>query len=464
MLAHKRSYITGGLICLIILLCLLTCILSGFWKKGLLNQKNPITITIWHTYVEDMRIAFDELIRDFNQTVGAEKGVIVKVTSITDATVINEHMIAAANNDPGAPDMPNLAVIYPQIAVTLAEKGVLVDLGRHFSREELETFVPQFVEEGRLGGEQLYLLPIAKSAEVLYVNRTIFDRFSKDSGVSVEMLATFEGIARAAEMYYKWSGGKSFFYPEGLFNQAMVGFQQLGGNIVNNDQTLNLSDSIFKRIWDCYYAPAVKGGTAIYDGWGNYLAATGDVVCSTASSAGATFYLPQIIYPDATKKDVEYDVLPYPVFAEGKNVVYQRGGGFCVTKSNEAKEYAACLFLSWLVEAERNLAFCASIGYMPVRKSSFDEIMAGNFPVIKIPIAKKTLLAVAAMQKNYDFYFPPVFDGFSRLQTQYADRLRTVARESRVEYLRLLETQEPETAFDNVSNNVMDDFISKFNP
>ena len=271
MLTHKRSYIIGGLICLIILLCLLTCILSGFCKKGLLDQKNPATITIWHTYVEDMRIAFDELIRDFNRTVGAEKGIIVKVTSITDAVVINEHLIAAANNDPGAPEMPNLAVIYPQIAVTLAEKGVLVDLGRHFSREELETFVPQFVEEGRLGGDKLYLIPMAKSAEVLYVNRTLFDRFSKDSGVSIDMLSTFEGIANAAEIYYKWSGGKSFFYPEELFNQAMVGFQQLGGNVISIEKSLNLSDPIFKRIWGCYYVPAVKGGTAVYDGWGRKL-------------------------------------------------------------------------------------------------------------------------------------------------------------------------------------------------
>jgi multiple sugar transport system substrate-binding protein len=385
---------------------------------------------MWHTYVEDMQTALDELVSEFNGTVGAEQGVVVEVTSVTDAKNINEHLVAAASNDPGAPELPDMAVVYPQVAVTLAEKGALADLRQYFPAEELASYVPQFVEEGCLGGDALYLLPVAKSTEVLYVNRTLFDRFTAATGVGIEKLATFEGIAEAASRYAEWSGGKAFFYPEGLFHQAMIGCEQLGGELVKNGE-LDIANPLFKRIWDCYYPSAVKGGTAIYDGWGNYLAATGDVVCATASTAGSAFYPARITYPDNTKEDAEFDVLPYPVFEGGDKVAVQRGGGICVTKSDTARETAACLFLRWFTETERNLAFCAGIGYLPVQQTAFDAILAGEYPEITNPISEQALLTSAAMQKEYRFFFPPVFNGLDGLQKHYEDTLRAAAREGR---------------------------------
>jgi multiple sugar transport system substrate-binding protein len=354
----------------------------------------------------------------------------VEVTSVTDAKIISEQLLAAANRDPGAPPMPDIAVLYPQVAVTLAERGVLADLGRYLPEETVASFVPRFVEEGRLGGDTLYLLPVAKSSEVLYLNRTLFERFSAATGVGAEALATFEGIAEAAARYHEWSGGKAFFYPEGLFNQAMIGFQQLGEDILYQN-SLNVNSPLFQRMWDAYCLPAAGGGVAIYDGWSNYLAATGDVVCATASTAGSAFYPARITYPNNVKEDVQFDVLPYPVFDGGEKVVLQRGGGLCVTKSDPAQESAACLFLQWFTEAERNLGFCVNIGYLPVRQTAFDAILAGEYPEIANPVSEKALLTAAAMQKEYRFYFPPVFDGLDALQTRYEELLRAAARDGR---------------------------------
>ncbi|MCL1897093.1 MAG: extracellular solute-binding protein, partial [Clostridiales bacterium] len=210
------------------------------------------------------------------------------------------------------------------------------------------------------------------------------------------------------------------------------------GSDIIKDQRLNIHDPGYKKVWDFYYNSAVKGGMAIYDGWGNYLAATGDIVCATASSAGATYYPSRITYADNTKEDVEFDVLPYPVFQGGENVVFQRGGGICVVGGDPAKGYAASLFLRWFTEADRNLLFCVGAGYMPVREAAFDGIMEGGYPAIENPIAEKSLLATTEMQKGYRFYFPPVFDGFETLQTQYAERLRRAAQDGRDNYLRLL--------------------------
>jgi multiple sugar transport system substrate-binding protein len=135
-----------------------------------------------------------------------------------------------------------------------------------------------------------------------------------------------------------------------------------------------------------------------------------------------------------------------------------------VTKSEPVREYAAYLFLKWFTEAETNLAFCANTGYMPVQRDAFDAIIEGNFPEIENPMIEKTLLIVAEMTQSYRFYFPPVFDGFDSLQTRYTDRLRRAAQDGRNEYLRLLGTQEETDAFETVSSNAMENFITQFNP
>jgi multiple sugar transport system substrate-binding protein len=454
----------------LILIGLMLVSAAGCGNGGKLDPKNPVTLTVWHTYVEGMKTGFDELIDEFNRTVGAEQGIIVKVTAIANSSVINEKLVAAANNDPGAPELPDMAVVYPKVAVTLAEKGVLMDFGTQFSKEELTRYVPQFLKEGQLGGDTLYVLPIAKSTEVLYLNRTIFDRFAADTGVSLDQLATFEGIVNASEKYYAWTDaktpdvpndGKLFYYPDGLFNYSMIGFEQMGGDIVK-DQRLNLSDPIFERIWNSYFPPAVRGGVAIYNDYGNYLAITGDIVCCTSTSAGSSFYPHSITYADNTKEDVVFEVLPYPVFEGGEKVAFQRGGGICVMKSDAQKEYAAGVFLKWFTEPAQNLRFTATTGYLPVTQSAFDDIMANRLPAIENDIVEKALITTAAMQKDYRFYCPPVFDGFDAIQTKYAERFQKAARQARDSYLSLLAGQDADSAFETVSNGARENFINEF--
>ena len=54
-----------------------------------------------------------------------------------------------------------------------------MDLNQYFTPQELSAYIPEFLEEGRLNGDHLYVFPTAKSTEVLFVNTTIFDRFAQ---------------------------------------------------------------------------------------------------------------------------------------------------------------------------------------------------------------------------------------------------------------------------------------------
>lgn len=448
-------------------LCALLALTAGCGEPRLLNPQKPVTITMWHTYVEQMKTGLDTLVNEFNSTIGAETGIVVNITAVSNASVLNEKLLLAANDDPGAPALPDMAVIYPRIAIELAKKGILADMAALLTPGELAAFVPRFLDEGKLGGHTLYLLPIAKSTEVLYINTTIFDRFSNETGVTLGQLATFEGIMDASERYYSWTDaktpeiandGKTFYYPDALFNFFLIGYAQLGEDFLQ-DQSLNLSAPAFERLWNCYYPGAVTGRVAIFDDYGNYLAKTGDIVCTTSTSAGVLFYPDTVTYADNTKEKAEYAILPYPVLEGGRNVAVQRGGGVCIVKSSPEKEHAAGIFLKWLTAAAQNLRFTTSMGYLPVTESAFEQLMTGEQPDTVNQNIGKMLATASQMQNTYDFHVPPVFDGIDALQSAFVEALLKKAEADRDKYRTLLDSEDADTAYAAVSRGAMQSLI-----
>ncbi|MCL2147031.1 MAG: extracellular solute-binding protein [Synergistaceae bacterium] len=434
---------------------------------GLPDPNRPVSVAMWHTYVEQMKTCIDELVAEFNATVGKKEGIVVNVTAVSNASVLNEKIIMAANGDPGAPELPDMALVYPSVAITLAAKGLLMDFRTQFSGVELSAYVPRFLEEGKLGGSELYLLPVAKSTEVLYVNATIFERFSRDTGVTLSDLSTFEGITNAARLYYEWTDaktpdipndGKTFYYPDIPFNFAMTGFEQLGDHFVK-DGALDFSSPSFGRIWNCYYPGAVTGSIAIFDDYGNYLAKAGEIVCTTSTSAGAIFYPETVTYADNTKEESVFVILPYPVFEGGQKIAPQRGAGMCTFKSSKEKEYATAVFLKWLTNSAQNLRFVINTGYLPVTNEAFSDLMSGKYTGRQDANIQKMLSTAVAMHQDYKFYIPPVFDGFDELQKGYVEKILKFAEKDRHTYLSLLKEHSPARAFEILSHDALQRFI-----
>jgi multiple sugar transport system substrate-binding protein len=432
--------------------------LSGCQSNGNLNPKNPVTLTFWHNYGGQMKNTMDQMIDEFNATIGAEKGIILNVTSISGSATLHEKLTMAANEDPGAPELPDLTTAYPKTAIILAKKGLLVNFDQLFTEKELSAYVPRFLEEGRLLDNGLYVFPTAKSTEVLFVNKTLFNRFARENDVSFKDLETFEGIIKAAEKYYRWTDnqtpdikndGKMFYMPDSIYNLTQVGYKQLGDDFLKDNKT-NFSSPVFPKLWDCFYKPAVQGYLAIFDGYGSDLAKTGDIVCTTGSTAGVLFFPPTVTYADNTTEPVEYSILPYPIFEGGKKIAIQRGSGMCLIKSTPEKEYAAGVFLKWFTEPEQNLRFVASTGYLPVTKEAFGEVMNKEIENINDPNIKKLLPTAIEMQQEYDFYIPPLFEEFDNLGKEYENKVRKIASDSRRDYLKLLDQYGEQEAFEKI--------------
>ncbi len=421
------------LFCLVLVLIVTLGTFAGC-SDSPLDSKEPVTLTMWHNYGGDMQATMDLLIDQFNSTVGKEKGIVINVTAISSSSELNKSLTMIVNDDPGAPEIPDIFTGYPKIGIQFYEKGLLANLDTYFTEKELDAYIDAFVEEGRIGDGGLYVFPIAKSTEVLYVNQTLFDKFAAETDASTDKLSTFEGIAKLSATYYEWSGGKQFFGSDAWFNFAEVGIAQLGGSIFEGE-ALTLAGNKFEHIWNTVYTPAVEGGIAVYDGYSSDLSKTGDLVCSTGSSAGILFYGDTITYADGTVENVEYSILPYPVFEGGTKTAIQRGGGLMVAKSDEKKEYAAAEFIKWLTASEQNMKFVGETGYLPVTKKAFEEDMDSHLETLEDERIIKMLTSVLSMYDEYTFFSAPTYTDLDADSSAFEDRFMKILNDDRAKYL-----------------------------
>ena len=100
------------LFCLILVLILTLGAFVGC-DRSPLDPGDPVTLTMWHNYGGDMQTTMDLLIDQFNSTVGKEKGIVINVTAISSSSELNKSLTMIVNDDPGAPDIPDIFTGYP---------------------------------------------------------------------------------------------------------------------------------------------------------------------------------------------------------------------------------------------------------------------------------------------------------------------------------------------------------------
>lgn len=442
---------------LLLIIFLLPLLLTGCH-----TEKEPIILNLWHNFGGIMQQSMDELVDEFNTTIGKEEGIRLNVVSVADTATIREKLTMIAEEIPGSPEMPDLTTCYPQTAVILQARGLLCSLEEYFTEAELDAYLPRFIEEGRFAGG-LYVFPIAKSSEVLFVNQTLFDEFSAATGIKLESLSTFEGLAYAAQEYYLWTssiaGGKDFFAADSLINLAQVGMQQLGGELILENR-LQLTSNEFAQVWETILTPAVKGGYKVYSGYSSDLSKTGEIVCSIGSTAGILFYGSEITYPDNTIRQVAYTILPYPVFEGGKKIALQRGGGMVVAKSTPEKEKAAAVFLKWFTAPKQNMKFVSSTGYLPVTNEAFQSDIAQEIEANDNETIRKLLRVALTLHREYDFYIPPVFEEFDSLSKSFETDIKALFERARDNYFYEKNILLPEDAYIKTITGLFEEFIS----
>ena len=420
----KKRKILATLLCTAALLCLASC--------GEKTEAEPTILTLWHVYGGEVDSPLNPLIEEFNDTVGREQGISVEVTSVTNSATIHDNVLAAAYQDPGAPALPDLFVSYPKTVLALPDENILVDYRDYFTDEELDGYLPEFIEEGTVNG-RLTVLPITKSTEILFVNKTAFDRFAAETGVSLDDLSTWEGLFQTGEKYREWSGGKCFFVHDNHFNYFQVGVTALGEDFFT-DGGLAFGPA-FERAWEPYAHAALQGELWLGSGYATEPLRTGDAIASVASSASVLYYSDVVTYPDNTSEQVEIIALPCPIFEGGEKLVMQRGVGMCAVKSTPERERACMTFLKWLNDPQRNVALTTAMGYMPVTKQGFDEYLPQAVETLENPLYASLYEAFLQTRQDYRFYVPSQREDYLDLETRFEKlaRLKLTAGQTQLQ-------------------------------
>ena len=410
------------------LAAVLTLCLAACGEK----KTEPTTVTLWHVYGGEVTSPLNALVDEFNRTVGQEQGIRVRVDSVSNTNVIHESVLAAAYDDPGASELPDLFISYPKTVLALPDEDILVDYHDYFSDEELDAFLPEFLKEGTVNG-RLAVLPIAKSTEILYVNKTAFDRFAAATGASIDDLSTWEGLYALAERYKDWSNGKCFFVHDYHFNYFQVGVESLGEDFFSKSGLA--FGPKFAYAWEPYAKAALTGGLWLGSGYATEPLRTGDAIASVASSASVLYYSDVVTYPDNSTEQVEIISLPCPTFEDGEKLVMQRGAGVCTVKSTPECEKACMTFLKWLTEPKRNVDFVTELGYMPVTKAGFDEYLPDAIKTLSDPMYVSLYEAFLRTRQDYTFYTPPQREDYLDLETRFEKAVRLRLTAGKAQYL-----------------------------
>lgn len=173
--------------------------MSGCGGKQPAAEGKPTVVVLWHSYNAVAKTVFDDLVMEFNDTVGMEQGIMVDAVGYGSSSELDDVLYASASHVIGSEPLPDIFTAYPDSAYKLDGIVPLVHLDEYFTEEERKAYRPEFLEEGTWGDQGiLKMIPVAKSTEILYLNQTDWDVFAQDTGAGVDMLKTWEGLAQAA--------------------------------------------------------------------------------------------------------------------------------------------------------------------------------------------------------------------------------------------------------------------------
>ncbi|MEA4970979.1 MAG: extracellular solute-binding protein, partial [Candidatus Pelethousia sp.] len=424
-----------------------------------LDPSTPVSIEIWHYYNGPQKLAFDELVAHFNETVGQEQGIVVEAFGQGNVNELFQNIHDAVNNKVGASEVPAIFAAYTDTVYDLDQRNMVAAFDRYFTEQELSEYVDAYIAEGRFDeAGSLEIIPTAKATEILMVNKTDWDRFAAETGAQLASLQTIEGLVEISKAYYLWTDaqtpdvpddGKAMFGRDAMANYIILGYHQLtGGSLFDRQDgkiTFEPDAAAFRKLWDNYYIPYINGWFGAYGRFRSDDAKTGDIIALVGSTSGAYYFPGKVTLADDTTYPIESAVFPAPCFAGCAPSAIQQGAGMALIASDPQTELAATTFLKWFTDVDRAIGFTVSSAYLPVKKAANDmDRIRADAGYRALPPAVQEAIAVSVDVVNtYELYFEQAFFGSSAARQIMERSLASRAEADREQILTLVENGMP---------------------
>ena len=392
------------------------------------NDDGKIHITFYHTMGESLRAVLDKYIAEFNvlypdiviehKQVGGYDDVRDQIQ--TEITVGDQPHIAYCYPDHVA--LYNIAYAVQTLdeyinsteVITRAD-GTTEVLG--LTQEQIDNFIDGYYEEGRVYGDgKMYTLPMSKSTEVLYYNKTFFEANNLTVPTTWDEL---EAVCKKIKEIDPESVPLGYDSEANWFitmcEQMNSPYTSATGDhfLFDNEENRNF----VARFREWYN----KGYVTTQEILGNYTSALftkdpsekGNCYMCIGSSAGANRQIPK--NNDGTFK-FEVGIATIPQVDISNSKVSFQGPSLCIfKKSNDAEVQASWLFVKFLTT---NLNFQAEFGmtsgYIPVLENVTDNaVYADELEAANGYEGLPLLATKVALEQADAYYTSPAFNGSS---------------------------------------------------
>ena len=400
---------------------------------------SEVTITFYHTMGANLRDVLDLYIAEFNalypnitiqhEQVGSYDDVRDQIS--TEITVGNQPNIAYCYPDHVA--MYNLAgavvtldsLIASTVEVERAD-GTTEIMG--LTQDQIDNYIDGFYAEGAAYGDGLmYTLPMSKSTEVLYYNKTFFEEHDLTVPTTWEEMEAVCAQIKAIDPECIPLGYDS--EANWFINMCM----QYGSDYTSatGDHYLfdNDTNKAFVKEFREWYQNGYVTTQSLYGAYTSGLfSATSGTVCymCIGSSAGSTYQRPAKNNDGTYPFEVGITSIPQ-VDASNPQVISQ-GPSLCILKDKNTPEqeiYASWLFVKFLTTSiEFQAEFSMTSGYMPVLESvAQNEVYSSWLANADGGDYIAALSVQVSLDQSNAYYTSPAFNGSTTARSQVGSLL-----------------------------------------
>ena len=393
-------------------IALLISILVLFSLTGCALAEEPVRIVFWHSASEKAGELVDKYVKEFNETIGKEKGIEVEAVfqgAYADSVNKMNGILSAWQLDT-LPDVMQLDAT-GKVSFSTAETAYTIDaaLADH-PEADLSSMLAPAMANWQLKGVQLGI-PFATSTTVTYYNKTALEA----AGFSApETLADIGGLASLAQ------DGVTVYAAIPNTPTLANWLGQLGSDVVNNHNGTEGTASELACIENGALAEFLTAWKALY--------ATGAL--KNASGSGDEFVAGrQLIMTDSSSKVAnmlskidgrfELGVAPYPKVSETSAAGATVSGSCLVMFDHgDARKEAAWTFVQYLTSAAVQADFARGTGYLPANSEAanseiwqeliqeYPQYQVGLEQLLKTPDTMRSV----TVGPSADFYYGIIND------------------------------------------------------
>ena len=402
---------------------------------------SEVTITFSHTMGEALRNELDKAIKRFNEIY---PNITVEHSQIGGYDEVRDQI----KTELTAGNQPNIAYCYPdhvalynitkkvvpldnfiesQILVERAD-GTTEILG--LTDEQKADFIQSYYNEGTVFdvAGTMYTMPMSKSTEVLYYNKTFFQ------ANNLKVPTTWEELEEVCRQIKELDPNNTPLGYDSESNWFITLAEQYGNNYTSNDKDShftfnNKGNRDFVKELRSWYEDGLVTTQELYGAYTSSLFTNTDPTKPSCymcigSTGGASHQSPEAVdgvYP------FEVGIAPLPQVDPENPKAISQGPSLCIfDQDNKQEVVASWLFVEFLTtDAIFQASFSKASGYMPVVNSAKEIESYAKWLNNANGTNNLTALVIKTALENTDSYFvSPAFNGSSKARDQVGELLK----------------------------------------